>query len=377
MGVYYMSFKIPRYTRPDFTKEPFYSSPNVKTGIVTIKGTSPQNYHATSIYPEYFKINGKWILAPESRMDCVVVLKDNYIIEVKEFRNLNVNDIVVLGRSENGEEGIYIQVDPFSYDTKSGSSEADADPQCFTFRAGRSRETTFSRDYDNLYKLLEHEKEHGYIIWVLGPAIAFDHDSKNSMENLISNGYAHAIFAGNALAVHDIEGSLLGTALGQDIYTQNSDFNSHYNHIDVINMVRKAGSIENFIEEGTINKGIVYSCIKNNVPLILAGSIRDDGPLPGVISDVYESQEAMRTHCKKATTVICLATMLHTIATGNMTPMYKVEGQEVRPVYIYTVDISEFAVNKLRDRGSLEITSIVTNVQDFVVNIDKNVSSKT
>ena len=365
-----MSFKLPKYTYPDFTKEPFYSSPNIKTGLVTIKGTSPENYHATSIYPEYFKINGTWILVPESRMDCVVVLDNHDAIAVREFRNLNVNDIVVLGRLENGEDGIYIQINPFSYETT-------ADAQSFAFRTGRSRETCFSRDYDSLYKLLEHERKHGYIIWVLGPAIVFDHDCKNAMESLINNGYVHAIFAGNALAVHDIEGSLLGTALGQNIYTQNSDFNSHYNHIDVINMVRKAGSIENFIGTGTISQGVVYSCVKNNIPLILAGSIRDDGPLPGVISDVYQSQETMRNYCKKATTVICLATMLHTIATGNMTPMYKVEGKEIRPVYIYTVDISEFAVNKLRDRGSLEITSIVTNVQDFVVNIQKNVSSDT
>ena len=365
-----MSFKLPKYTRPDFTKEPFKSSPNVKTGLVTIKGTSPENYHATSIYPEYFKINDKWILASESRMDCVVVVEKNDTLSVREFRNLNVDDIVVLGRLENGEHGIYIQTNPFSYETTE-------DTQPFAFRTGRSRETCFSRDYDNLYELLDYEKEHGYIIWVLGPAVVFDHDSKNAMENLISNGYAHAIFAGNALAVHDIEGSLLGTALGQNIYTQNSDFNSHYNHIDIINRVRAAGSIESFVDNGLINRGIVYACVKNNVPLVLAGSIRDDGPLPGVISDVYQSQEIMRKHCKKATTVICLATMLHTIATGNMTPMYKVEGEEIRPVYIYTVDISEFAVNKLRDRGSLEITSIVTNVQDFVVNIENNISPNT
>jgi len=362
-----MSFKLPKYTLPDFTTEPFHSSPNVKTGLVTIKGTSPDDYHATSIYPEYFKINGRWILAPESRMDCVVVVENNETVSVREFRNLKINDIVVLGRLENGEEGIFMQMNPFRY-------ESNADTQPFAFRTGRSRETCFSRDYDDLYELLEYEKKHGYIIWVLGPAVVFDHDSKNAMENLINNGYAHAIFAGNALAVHDMEGSLLGTALGQNIYTQNSNFNSHYNHIDVINKVRKAGSIENFVKTQPINRGVVYSCVKNNVPLVLAGSIRDDGPLPGVISDVYESQETMRKHCKKATTVICLATMLHTIATGNMTPMYKVQDEDVRPVYIYTVDISEFAVNKLRDRGSLEITSIVTNVQDFVVNIEKNLS---
>ena len=341
----------------------------MKTAKVTKPGTAPEHYHATSIYPEYFKINSKWLLASESRMDCVVVLEKDGSISVKEFRNLKLDDVVVLGRSENGQDGIYVHVNPFDYQVE----EKENGAQFFSFRTGRSRETTFSRDYDNLYELLKYERDHGYIVWVLGPAVIFDHDSKNAMEKLINNGFAHAIFAGNALAVHDIEGSLLGTALGQNIYTQSSNFNGHYHHIDVINKVRNSGSIKNFVDSGAIDHGVVYSCVKNRVPLILAGSIRDDGPLPDVISDVYEAQEVMRTHCRKATTVICLATMLHTIATGNMTPMYKVEGSEIRPVHIYSVDVSEFAVNKLRDRGSLEITSIVTNVQDFVVNIEKKV----
>jgi lysine-ketoglutarate reductase/saccharopine dehydrogenase-like protein (TIGR00300 family) len=360
---------MPKYVCPDFSKEPFISSPEVSTSKVTKIGTAPENYHATSIYPEYFKVNGQWLLAKESRMDCVVVLEKNFSVSVKEFRNLKVGDTVVLGRSENGKNGIYVQVEPFDYQFE--AKEEDA--QSFSFRTGRSRETTFSRDYDNLYELLKYERDHGYIVWVLGPAVVFDHDSKNAMEKLINNGFVHAIFAGNALAVHDIEGSLLGTALGQNIYTQSSNFNGHYHHIDVINKVRNSGSIQNFIQSGAIDHGVVYSCVKNKVPLILAGSIRDDGPLPDVISDVYKAQDAMRQHCRKATTVICLATMLHTIATGNMTPMYKSTEDGIRPVYIYTVDVSEFAVNKLRDRGSLEITSIVTNVQDFVVNIEKKV----
>lgn len=364
-----MSFKLPKYSCPDFTKEHFVKAPNVKTCIVTIEGAAPENYHATSIYPEYFKIAGKWVLAAESRMDCVVVLKKNGTLEVKEFRNLNKGDEVILGRTEDGEEGIYINTNPFSLEDE----DEITDTQKFAFRTGQSRESTFSRSYDNLYELLKHEKENGYIVWVLGPAVIFDHDSKIAMEKLISNGFADAIFAGNALATHDLEGSYLGTALGQDIYTQLCNYNGHYNHIDVINKVRKSGSIENFVKEEGINNGVVYACVKNKVPLILAGSIRDDGPLPEVISDVYEAQDRMRYHCKKATTVICLATMLHTIATGNMTPVYKVEQDRLRPVFIYTVDVSEFPLNKLRDRGSLEVTSIVTNVQDFIVHVANNV----
>lgn len=110
------------------------------------------------------------------------------------------------------------------------------------------------------------------------------------------------------------------------------------------------------------------ACLKKNIPFVLAGSIRDDGPLPEVIADAYAAQDAMRAHTSKATTVIGLATQLHSIATGNMTPAYQVVDGVVRPVYFYTVDVSEFAVNKLRDRGSLSVTSIITNIQDFLVN---------
>lgn len=359
-----MSFTLPKYSSPDFSQEPFKSSPNVATEKVSIKGVAPENFHATSIYPEYFKVNNRWILASESRMDCVVVIKNDNKLEVKEFRNLNVGDNVVLGRTENSEDGIYVHVNCFNHNKQEGQS--------FAFRSGRTRESSYSKDYDSLYELLKYEKENGYILWVLGPAVVFDHDSKKAMSSLIDAGYVHTLFAGNALATHDLEGAVLKTALGQDIYTQLSVYNGHYNHIDIINKARGAGSLEKFVEQENIKDGVVYTCIKNNIPLVLAGSIRDDGPLPPVIPNVYDAQDKMRSYCKKATTVICLATQLHTIATGNMTPMYKVDKDTIRPVYIYTVDISEFGVNKLRDRGSLEVTSIVTNVQDFLVNIANN-----
>lgn len=362
-----MSFKLPKYHSPNFEKDHFVSAPNISVEKVTIKGVAPENYHATSIYPEYFKIDGKWILAAESRMDCVVVLEDNKNLKVKEFRNLEVGDSVILGRSENAENGIYVHACGFTYNENESEEQ-----QSFVFRTGRTRESSYSKDYDSLYELLKYEREHGYILWVLGPAVIFDHDSKNAMAGLIDSGFVDVIFAGNALATHDLEGSILRTALGQNIYTQQSVFNGHYNHIDIINKARRAGSLEKFVEQENIKDGVVYSCIKNDVPLVLAGSIRDDGPLPPVIPNVYDAQDAMRVHSKKATTVICLATQLHTIATGNMTPMFRMDGDTIRPVYIYTVDISEFGVNKLRDRGSLEVTSIVTNVQDFLVNIAKN-----
>lgn len=182
----------------------------------------------------------------------------------------------------------------------------------------------------------------------------------------------HAMLAGNALATHDLEGAYLHTALGQNIYTTQNQPNGHYNHLDLLNRVRYHGSIAKFIEEEKIDNGIIYSLEKNHIPYVLGGSIRDDGPLPPVFADVYKAQDAMRNQVRDATTVICMATMLHTIATGNMTPSFRVMPDgTVRQIYFYCVDIAEFVVNKLADRGSLSAKGIVTNVQDFVVNLSK------
>jgi hypothetical protein len=322
-----------------------------------------------SIFPEYFKIGAEpssWILPEESRMDCVLVLRGSASapqVDVVEFRRLKQGDPVVIGRTEDGSEGIYVD---------SGAFVEENRRDVFAFRTGRSRETAYSRDYDDLYALLRHEREHGVIVWVLGPAVSFDYDSRQAMTNLIAKGYVHALLAGNALATHDLEGALMNTALGQDIYTQESRPNGHYNHLDLLNLARQHGSIAKLIEEEKIEDGIVRAANARGVPLVLAGSIRDDGPLPDVYGNVYEAQDAMRAYTRKATTVIALATQLHTIAVGNMTPSYTVRNGRVRPVYFYSVDIAEFAANKLRDRGTLSAISIVTNVQDFLVHLKNN-----
>ena len=358
-------FELPKYREPDFTDKEFTDAPDAAWEKVTIKGVAPENYHSTSMYPEYFKINGKWTLAKESRMDSSVVLGDDGELKVVENRNLEIGDRVILGRTENGEEGIYLHSTGFE-DPETGGSDQ------FVFRQGRSRETSYARDYDRLFELLKYEKEHGNILWVMGPAFSFDADARRAMQTMVENGYVDGLMAGNALATHDLEGAMFHTALGQDIYTQQCHPNGHYNHLDVINRVRKSGSIAQFVDDYKIDNGIMYSCVKNNVPFVLTGSIRDDGPLPEVIGNAYDGQTAMRGMVKKATTVICLATMLHTIATGNMTPSYRVlPDGTVRPVFLYTVDADEFVVNKLLDRGSLAATTIVTNVQDFIMIVVK------
>jgi hypothetical protein len=213
---------------------------------------------------------------------------------------------------------------------------------------------------------------------VLGPAVAFDKDSRDSLAGIIEKGFVHGVLAGNALAAHDIEASLYGTALGQDIYTKKHAHLSHYKHLDAINLIRGIGSIKAAVEKGIVTDGIMASLVRRGVPFVLAGSIRDDGPMPEVIANSYEAQGAMRALTRKATTVIAMATQLHSIATGNMTPSYTVaDDGTVRPVYFFTIDMSEFAANKLADRGSLTVRSILTNTQDFVVNLHRKLIRRT
>ena len=193
-----MRFELKKYTAPDFTKEPFVSAPDAVLAPAPKDRTAPENYHATTIFPEYFKVNGTWLLAEESRMDCVAVY-ENGKIAVREFRTLKQGDLVFVGRTEEAEEGIFVWTHGFE---EPGTQSKEA----FSFRQGRSRETAFSKDYDHIYDLLKHEKDHGYVVWVMGPACAFDSDSREAFSKLVMNGYVDALLAGNALATHDLEG---------------------------------------------------------------------------------------------------------------------------------------------------------------------------
>lgn len=359
-------FEMPGYTPPQFNGSAFKSAPDAGFKPAPMNGVAPDNYHATSIFPEYFKVNGQWLLPEDSRMDCLAVL-DNGSIKIREFRRIKQGDLVAIGRSENGEEGIYVHMHGFQSDASI--------PEQFAFRTIRSRETAYSRDYDRFFDLLQHERGHGNILWVLGPACSFDSSARDAMAALIDQGFVHGLHAGNALATHDLEAGLFRTGLGQDIYTQELVPNGHYHHIDVINQVRAYGSISDFIKQFHIEDGIMRACVNKDIPFVLSGSIRDDGPLPEVISDVYKAQDAMRGLVRRATTIICLATQLHTIAIGNMTPSYRVTEKGVRPLYFYTVDTSEFAVNKLRDRGSLSVTGLIANAQDFLRHVARGVKA--
>lgn len=357
-----MSFAMPAYLVPDFTLPSFVAAPDARWMPAPLDGVAPDNYHVTSMFPEYVRIDGSWQLISRMRMDACVVRESDGTLNAIEMRALLAGTPVLVGRSEDGSEGIFVHDAAFQ--------EQGERRDAFVFRAGRSRETSFACDYDRLYELLRHEREHGNVLWVGGPAVTFDADSRAGMQALIEHGYVNGLMAGNALATHDLEASVFHTALGQDIYTQKSVVGGHCHHMDVINGVRKAGSIAAFVREQNITDGIMAALVASDTPYVLAGSIRDDGPLPDTIADVYAAQTAMRSLIERATTIICMATMLHTIATGNMAPSYHVDADgSVRPVFLYAVDASEFVVNKLHDRGSLSATTIVTNVQDFVFNV--------
>ncbi|WP_455089853.1 ornithine cyclodeaminase family domain [Peptoanaerobacter stomatis] len=364
-----MKFEMPKYHHPNFDQDFLVNAPNVTLEEVQVDGISPRNYHALSVFPEYFKINGKWVLATQSRMDtvCVAIDKEGEeSVNIVEFRNLKKGDKVVIGRTEDASEGIYVWTQGFLEDS--------ADSDTFAFRSGRSRETAFSVDYDTLYDVLRYEKaNNGYVTLIVGSAISLDRDSRNALERLVRQGYVQAIFCGTETAAFDLEKGIYDTTWGQKTFEKEQ--NTTKNLFATINLARKYGSTKALVESGMVKDGFMKACVEMNVPVVIAGTIRDRFALPETINNVYEAQNAMRSHARKTSTIIMMSAILYTIATGNMTPSYNEFDGTVRPVYMYTIDIQEFAVNKLADRGTLTAVSIVTNAQDFIRNVDRALNS--
>jgi lysine-ketoglutarate reductase/saccharopine dehydrogenase-like protein (TIGR00300 family) len=216
--------------------------------------------------------------------------------------------------------------------------------------------------------LLHQERARGgHIVWVLGPAVLHAR-GRDVVTWFIEQGFVSAVLGGNAIGVHDIEQALKGTTLGMDRSGRPRP-GGHSFHMRAINQICAAGSIEAAVEKGILREGIMYACVTHNVPFVLAGSIRDDGPLPDTITDVIRAQELMREHATRATMVVMIATALHAIAFGNMLPAYVAEGGDearIRPLTTIVVDSSEFVVNKLKDRGTHQAFGVITNAQDFL-----------
>ncbi len=204
--------------------------------------------------------------------------------------------------------------------------------------------------------IFETKKNGGKIVIVGGPAIVHT-GAAPSIAEMIRGGYIHGVLAGNALAVHDIEYATLGTSLGMYVHDATLAKRGHRNHMDTVNAVFKEGSIAKMVKNGKLKKGIFYECVKKKIPFVLAGSIRDDGPLPDVITDVVEAQRQYKKIVKDASIVIMISTMLHSIATGNMIPAN---------VKVIVVDISQPTVTKLMDRGTWQALGIVSDVGAFL-----------
>jgi len=289
-------------------------------------------------------------------MDSALVIDREGVLWVREMRRVRSGDLVAVGKKEDGTEGIYVQTQLVPH---------GADPDAFSFMSSEvSREKPI--DYAHMARVLIEEKERGgYPIWVTGPALVHSR-ARADMSWFISNGYVGALLAGNAVAVHDIEASIYGTTLGMT-NTGEITQGGHGLHMRAINMVRAAGSIANAVEQGIITDGIMYECVKHKIPFVLTGSIRDDGPLPDVITDALAAQDAMREHAIKATMAILVATALHAIATGNMLPAFVSQPDgNMRELSTICVDSSEFVVSKLKDRGTHQAFGVVTNAQDFM-----------
>lgn len=342
-------------TTPDFSQPPFRDAPAARFAPLPSDGVLPEGFFSTSNLPTYVHVAGRWIAPSRPRMDCVVV-KRGESLETIEPRRLKQGDLVAMGEAEDGREGIVVHSDGFL-----GGGHGANEFRFMSTEVSRERPV----NYEELAARVGEEKRRGgYLVWVVGPALVHSR-ARADFEWFIRNGYVQAVLAGNAVAVHDIEAAIFGTTLGMSNTGQPTE-GGHGLHMRAINRVRAAGSIERAVETGVIRTGIMHALVTQRVPFVLAGSIRDDGPLPGVYSDTLEAQDAMREHTVKATGAIFVATALHAIAVGNMLPAFHLAFGAPAPLMTICVDQTEFVVNKLKDRGTHQAYGVVTNAQDFM-----------
>ena len=308
-------------------------------------GVFPDDFYITTNLQTFICHQNRWIEVEDIEMDCGVVLQGGraFAVPINEVKK---GDMVVIG-----DKGIKT----IKAHNQDGVKEDD--DFCFmnsTVSSERSKGRVIAELAAEMKKIKD---EGGDIVVVGGPAIIHTGAAEYLLK-LIQKGFVGSLLAGNALATHDIEVALYGTSLdvqvGEDKLLEGK---ARGQHIKAINEIRKAGSIGKAVEKGVLNRGIMYELHKNNVDYVLAGSIRDDGPLPDTITDTMKAQEMMREKAQNAHLVLMLATMLHSIATGNMLPA------EVKSV---CVDINTDTVIQLADRGSAQATGLVTDVEMFL-----------
>ena len=312
----------------------------------------PDNFYSTTNNHTHVFHKGRWIPVENMMMDKCIVVKSRRAFCVP-VRDVKKDDLIIVGESgvkitppERPREGVNV----FEFMGSSSSSE-------------RPTQHIAKKVADDIYNT---KKKGGKIVIVGGPAIVHT-GADDAVSELIRSGYIDGVLAGNALAVHDIEYATLGTSLGMNVHDATLAYHGHRNHMDTINAVFKAGSIANMVKTKKLTKGIMYECVKRNVPFVLAGSIRDDGPLPDVITDVAQAQREYKKILKDASMVIMISTMLHSIATGNMLPAN---------VKVIVVDISQPTVTKLMDRGTWQALGIVSDVGAFLPMVVQQIRKK-
>lgn len=312
---------------------------NVKLKLAEQDRYVPDDFYSTTNHQTFVYLDNKWQEVEKQRMDTLIVIEDGRAF-CKKLRDIKKGDLVVCG-----ERGVKIV----------NRDETKEDGSSFSFM---SNQVSSERRNDMLIKNLAYElvNNNKKLTLVAGPVIV--HTGGDAyLSQLIEKNYVSSMLAGNAIAVHDIEKDLYGTSLGVSSKTGLLENKGYRNHIRAINKVNKYGSIENAVKEGALKSGIMYQCVKNEIPFVLAGSLRDDGPLPDTITDMIDAQEAYSEQIEDAEIVLVLGTMLHGIATGNMLST---------KAKMICVDINPSVVTKLSDRGSSQAIGIVTDVGLFL-----------
>ncbi len=321
---------------------------DAKLEPVIQNGVAPDDFYVSTIYPTEVRIKGEWIQVQNQRMDgaiAIIETPQGVIAQCKLLRDLLLGEKVV--------------VDVLGIRTiRKPESREKRNAEEFSFMSsGVSSERRVELIVEQVaWELRKIRDAGGKVIVTAGPVVIHTGGGEH-LSRLIREGYVQALLGGNAIAVHDMEQSMLGTSLGVDMKRGIAVRGGHRHHLKVINTIRRYGSIAKAVEAGVIKSGIMYECVKNKVPFSLAGSIRDDGPLPDTQMDLIKAQVDYAHHIKDAEMILMLSSMLHSIGVGNMTPA---------GVKMVCVDINPAVVTKLSDRGSVESVGVVTDVGLFL-----------
>jgi lysine-ketoglutarate reductase/saccharopine dehydrogenase-like protein (TIGR00300 family) len=306
-------------------------------------GAFPEGFYSSTNYRTQVRLGGEWVDVEDQEMDCGILLDpEGGAARCLPMASVKKGDRIVVGRQ--GLRVFPAETMPrqslFEFMNSSVSSEK---PKGVTVReiAAAMKRTRAAGEK---------------ILAVLGPAVVHT-GSGEHISALIRMGYLNVLFAGNALATHDIEQALYGTSLGVSLERGLPAEEGHEHHLRAINTIRRQGGIKNAVAKGVLKSGIMYECISDGIPFVLAGSIRDDGPLPEVITDMLDAQQQMREHIRGVGFALMIATALHAIATGNLLPAW---------VKVTCVDINPATVTKLADRGSHQTIGIVTDAEPFL-----------